>query len=268
MGGRTENALSRAAGGENLHSSLYPTQLRLIAGIRRGEQVAMRELFMLYAPLLRDQARKMSIPSGEHDELVTTLLDDVVLHLIESELPPRELGRYLISALRNRARNRHRDQKRQEVNHEDAYGEYGQTAQRIVAECHSEYGMRAASSADAEPNAPLRSAVAKLAERSASELTQEEIIMMVGIGRHVPLRDLAAQLGMTYGAARVRLSRLRERFVNLAIQYVGNLERAEKKEIERFLRRADIQVDSDFSEQPGARCSIDVATRRTEGERR
>jgi RNA polymerase sigma factor (sigma-70 family) len=203
----------------------------------------MRELFVLYAPLLRDQARKMSIPSGEHDELVTTLLDDVVLHLIEAQSPPRELARYLVSSLRNRARNRHRDWIRQKTTDASAYAEYGDARQKIVAECHSEYGLRASQSSDADSEIPLRSAIAKLAAKSASELSQEEIVIIVGIGRHVPLRDLAEQLGMSYGAARVRLSRLRERFTRLALQYVATLENVEKREIERFFRRADIPID-------------------------
>jgi hypothetical protein len=62
----------------------------LIAAIRRGEESAMHELFVLYAPLLRDQARKMSVPRDEQDQLVDTLLDDIVLRLVEVEIPPRD----------------------------------------------------------------------------------------------------------------------------------------------------------------------------------
>ncbi len=243
MGGRDDNTLSSARDSGNLQSSRYPTQVRLIAAIHRGEQAAMRELFVLYAPLLRDQARKMSVPPADREELVATLLDDVVLHLIEVQLPPRELTRYLVSSLRNRARNRHRDQNRNRSTDENAYNECGDTGQRIVAECHSEYGIRSALPSDAENQAPLRTGIAKLAAKSASELSQEEIIMMVGLGRYIPLRDLAEQLGMSYGAARVRLSRLRERFIKLAMQYVETLESTEKREVERFFRRADVRLD-------------------------
>jgi hypothetical protein len=67
---------------------------------------------------------------------------------------------------------------------------------------------------------------------------------MVGIGRHVPLRDLAEQIGLTYGAARVRLSRLRERFLKLVFQYIDTLPPEEKRELERFFRRADVTLHS------------------------
>ena len=62
----------------------------------------MHELFVLYAPLLRDEAKKMSVPIGERNQLVDTVLDDVVLHLAEVTLPPRQLTTYVVGALRNR----------------------------------------------------------------------------------------------------------------------------------------------------------------------
>lgn len=234
---------------DRLASSRFPTQTSLVAGIRRGDEHAIRELFVLYAPLLRDQARKMDVAAGECRSFVETLLGDVAIHFSEVDAAPRELTRYLVSALRNRARKTHRDQNRHQAVDESAYGEYGCSTERIVAECHSEYGMRAARPVDTDDEVTLRSAIAKLAHKSASELTREEITMMVGIGRHVPLRDLAEQIGLTYGAARVRLSRLRERFLKLAIQYIATLEPREKRELERFFRRADVRLGSGSEER-------------------
>jgi hypothetical protein len=88
----------------------------------------------------------------------------------------------------------------------------------------------------------LRSAILKLAQNSARALTPDEMKMMVGVGRHVPLREMAEQLGISYGAARVRLHRLRERFRKLAMQYIGTLKADEKREIERFFRRAEVRL--------------------------
>jgi len=241
---RKGEAIAESPDEGRLPSSRYPTQGNLIAAIRRGEEHAIRELFLLYAPLLRDQARKMSVPAAECRSFVETFLGDVAIYLSEMDVPPRELSRYLVSALRNRARTRHRDDNRARAIDESAYAEYGESTERIVAECHSEYGLRAAQPIDAESVAPLRAAIARLADKSASELSQEEIIMMVGIGRHVPLRDLAEQLGLTYGAARVRLSRLRERFLKLVFQYINTLPSEEKRELERFFRRADVKLHS------------------------
>jgi DNA-directed RNA polymerase specialized sigma24 family protein len=248
--GGTENALRRELDATRLDSSRYPTEQRLIAAIRRGEEAAMRELFVLYAPLLRDEAKKMGVRSDERDQIVDTFLDDIVMGLVELEVLPRKLPTYLVRSLRNRLRTRHRDGSRRSAIDESTYGEYGDSIERVVAECHSEYGMRTAQSLDADTGTSMRSAIKKLADRSASELSQEELILMVGIGLHIPLRHLAEQLGVTYGAARVRLSRLRERFVRLAIQYVNNLEPAERREIERFFRRADVRLERGSSASP------------------
>ena len=219
-------------------STRYPTSARLLAAILRGEEVAISELFLLYAPLLRDQARRMGVDPEERDEVVTTLLDDVVLHLMDNALAPKHLARYLVASLRNRARRLHRDARRRRATRDSAYGEFGSTHERIVAECHSEYALRASIPSDSANEAPLRSAIAQLAKQSARDLSSDEMIMMVGVGRHVPVRDMAEQLGITYGAARVRLHRLRERFAKLAAQYTMTLKSDEKREIERFFRRA------------------------------
>jgi DNA-directed RNA polymerase specialized sigma24 family protein len=262
---RSDNIAWSEDDGSAITSTRYPTSARLLAAIHRREEPAIRELFLLYAPLLRDQARRMGIDVEERDEVVTTLLDDVVLHLMENALAPRHLTRYLVAALRNRARNRHRDSERRRSMQEGAYVELGLARQSIVAESHSAYGLRATMGSDEGGAVPLRSAIAKLAQSSARELTRDEMTMMVAVGRHVPLRDVAEQLGITYGAARVRLHRLRERFRKLAIQYLVTLKPAEKREIERFLRRAEVRLVASPLEKSDAR--VVVCARNTKPEK-
>lgn len=224
-----------------------------VVAIRAGEVAALRQLYLFYAPLLRDQARKLGVPAGDRDELVTTVLNDFVLHVCDTEIVPRELTRYLVGALRNRARNRHRDAQRLRHTDESAYVEHGPAAQRIVAECHSEYGLRSALGPGAVVDAMMSAAIGKLAAASALALRPEELEMMVGLGRHVPLRQLAEEAGITYGNARVRLHRLRERFRKLAIQHVKSLGADERREIERFFRRAGITLAA----PPSARGTTD-----------
>jgi RNA polymerase sigma factor (sigma-70 family) len=225
---------------ETLASTRYPTSARLLSAIHRGDEAAIGELFILYAPLLRDQARRMSIGPGERDEFITTVLDDVVLHLMEHQIAPRHLTRYLVASLRNRARNWHRDSHRREATRDHAYDDHGSARERIVAECHSEYGLRASS--PSEVSYPVRASIAKLAERALGELTQGETIMMICLGRHMPLREIADQLGINYGTARVRLHRLRERFRKLTLEYIRTLKANEREELERFFRRADVDL--------------------------
>lgn len=259
---RSEDIAWSEADGTAIDSTRYPTSARLLIAIHSGEEAAITELFLLYAPLLRDQARRLGIDPEERAEVVTTLLDDVVLHLMDKALSPKHLARYLVASLRNRARRHHRDARRRHTTQGDAYGEVGPARERIVAEAHSEYGLRASLPPDTMNPLPLRSAIAKLAKRSAHALTHEEMIMMVGVGRHVPVRDMADQLGISYGAARVRLHRLRERFGKLAAEYTANLKPDEKREIERFFRRAQVRL----VESPGETTKQRVMERAAEGQ--
>ena len=228
---------------EAIASTRYPTSVRLVAAIHRGDERAIREFFLLYAPLLRDQARRMSIGPDERDGFVTTLLDDVVLHLMERQIAPRNLSSYLIASLRNRGRNWHRDTHRRLVAREFAYGAPDTSGQRIVAECHSAYGIRASSREEAA-EISTRAVIARLAARVSRELTREELMMMIRVGRHAPLREIADQLGITYGTARVRLHRLRERFRKVAIEHLHSLKSDERAELERFFRRAEVSLMS------------------------
>ena len=68
--------------------------------------------------------------------------------------------------------------------------------------------------------------------------------MMIGIGRHMPLREIADQLRISYGTARVRVHRLRERFRRIAVRYLATLKPEEKNEIARFFRRAEFDLSS------------------------
>ncbi len=181
----------------------------------------------------------MGIDGDERDEMVTTLLDDVVLHLMEHRLAPRDLARYLVGAFRNRARRRHRDAGRRDAVRSGLSREIGSAQQRVVAECISEYTLGAGRVDEGlARNAVLRG----LTEWVAGELSADEMKMMVGIGRHMPLREIADQLRITYGAARVRVHRLRERFRRIATDYVATLEPEDKKEIARFFRRAGFEL--------------------------
>ena len=181
----------------------------------------------------------MGIDGDERDEMVTTLLDDVVLHLMEHRLAPRDLARYVITAFRNRARRRHRDCGRRDAVRSGAAEEIGSAQERVVAECISEYTLD--SSGVGEP-ASRNPVLHGLAECVAGELTADEMKMMIGIGRHMPLREIADQLRITYGAARVRVHRLRERFRRIATEYVATLKPEDKKEIARFFRRAEFEL--------------------------
>lgn len=215
-----------------------------ITAIAQGETAALRALYLFYAPLLRDQARQLGTPADERAELVTTVLDDFVLHVQSDGIVPYDIARYLVAAVRNRIRTGHRARSRARTLHERAYTTTAASGQRIVAESHSEFSLRSALASHDEPGGTLGAAIGKLAEWSTHTLRPEELVLMIGVSRHVPLRDVAKQLGISYAAARVRVHRLRERFRTLVLTHVASLDPTEKREVERFLRRAGICLES------------------------
>jgi hypothetical protein len=230
----------------------YRSPASFIVAVGQGEPAALRGLFLFYAPLLRDQARRFGVPEDDRGELVTTVLDDFVLHVQDGGVVPFDVARYLIASIRNRIRTRHRDRSRARAVDERAYSTLERSGQRVVAECHSEYALRSAAGADVDASEPLRLAIAMLARWSAAALEPHELALMIGVSRHVPLRDLAAQAGISYAAVRVRVHRLRERFHKLVLQHVTSLGAEEKREVERFLRRAGICLET-RAERAGGR---------------
>lgn len=239
------------AGAERMVPAPWRTAASFVAAIRQGEPAALRALFTFYVPLLRDQARQLGVPAGDRSGLVTTVLDDFVLHVLDADLVPRELARYLVGAVRNESRKRHRGLERARVTGERACTMLDGSGQPLVAECHSEYGVRITRAPDVDSGIRLHAAIVKLAEWSALTLREDELELMVGVSRHVPLRDLAARAGVTYGAARVRVHRLRERFRKLVLQHVTSLEAEERREVERFLRRAGLCLEPRASRAGG-----------------
>jgi DNA-binding Lrp family transcriptional regulator len=239
-----ENRAERRTNATRVVPKPWRTPASLLAAIRQGETAALRALFVFYAPLLRDQARQMGVSEDECADLVTRVLDDFVLRVLDAGLAPYDLARYLVGAVRNEARKDHRGRTRRRATDERAYTMLAHPDQRVVAECHSEYGLRSATSADdAGDPGSLRSAIIKLAQWSALALRSDELALMIGVSRHVPVRDLAAQAGISYGAARVRVHRLRDRFRKLVVQYVASLDAEEQREVERFLRRAGVCLE-------------------------
>jgi len=202
----------------------------------------MKELFVVYVPICREEARRLNVSADYRDTIVHTVLDDVVLRLAETVLPPAALTTYVLNALRNRVRKEYRDTARARVSDEQTYATSDGSQEAVIAETHSEYGIRISSGIENGSTNPARSVITRLAEVITGELAREDVALLVGVNRYIPLRKLAEEMNITHGAARVRLSRLRQRLAKLAGEYVNSLELHERREVLRFLRRANVRV--------------------------
>jgi DNA-directed RNA polymerase specialized sigma24 family protein len=217
----------------------YPSIEVFVAAIKRGDERALAAFFVHYTPLLTYQARRLGVAPHEVSELVTTVLDDIAMQFSHGLGAPRELTRFLVVCLRNAARKWKRTLARHDARLTRA--RTSSNGESVVAECHSEYALHAAQGVDVVDVDSLNRALDGLTRFAMQELTDVDRELVVATSNHIPLRDVAPPLGLTYAAARVRLHRLRMRLTRLAQQYANGLDANERLEVQRFLRRAGLQ---------------------------
>lgn len=187
----------------------------------------IRELFDRHTPLLLSLARHLGIASEERREVVTTLLDDVVMSMIERPIVLNDMTAYLTTALRNRVRNTHRDRTRSDATKERAYTRLV-ADERVVAEALSQFGLSAAYPLDPVER-ESRPEIARLSAWLETQLSRMEMALLAG-----------EPVAPSRNAARVRLSRLRARIRPMIPAYVATLNGCERMEVRRFLRRAGV----------------------------
>src|SRR3954464_8497039 len=87
----------------------------IVGAMRRGESAAFEQFVERFHHILLDYARRAGVPSTEHDELVSELLDDVAIQLMTRSGPlPQNPRMYLLAALRHRMLNRKRGRERRQ----------------------------------------------------------------------------------------------------------------------------------------------------------
>jgi RNA polymerase sigma factor (sigma-70 family) len=224
----------------------------LLEGMRRGESAAYEEYLLRFQPILLDQARRARIPGAEREECVLEVLSDVAVRLALPDAPtPRSLAAYLVTSFRRRHLNALRDDARR-MRREEAASLLAEEESGAGAAACSE-GTRRASRGPAWEEVGPAPALDRLARALDAELTEAERLVLVWVSHHVPQREIAAWLGVSYAAAAQRICRLRQRLRASAARYVATLPAAERDEIARFLRRAERAGASEESSDPPAR---------------
>ena len=212
----------------------------LIAALRRNQPGAFREFFERFAPLITALARLHRIPATGVDERVMEFLDDVAMRLWLPTTPvPRSLTAYLAAAFRRRSFNRARDVRRRALLRDECAADTGSLAERVVPSAVSESALRTSYGPDLDPPA-LSPALERLALELERGLSPEERRLLAWLGQRVPQREIADWLGISHGAVRVRVTRLRARLRDAAFRYADRLDGEERAELDRFFRRIDV----------------------------
>lgn len=226
----------------------------LVAGMRRDEPEAYREFFQRFRPLLLAEARRRGVQPALCHEMVDECLDDVAMRLRRYTTPvPRSLVPYLIRALRIHRLALRRSERRRESGERDGEMPGGEPGARLTGSLSQET-VRASAGPDGDRTSGS-SAVERLASMIEEGLTEEEELILSWLSGWVPQSHIAEWLGITHGAARNRVMRLRARLKEVALQHTATFSGREHAELVEFFRRAFTTARS------GTR--VDAAARKT-----
>jgi len=221
---------------ENIERRRIAWEQDLVAGMRKDEPGAFKEFFRCFRPLLIAEARRLRVQPALCHEIVDECLDDVAMRLRRYTTPiPRSLAPYLVRALRiHRLAQRRGDQRRADGERDGKASDDDQTAP--LASSVSQAALRASAGPDGE-RTPASAALERLASMIEEGLSEEEEAILSWVSRWVPQSDIAEWLGITHGAARNRIMRLRARLKEVALQHAATFTGRERLELAEFFRR-------------------------------
>jgi RNA polymerase sigma factor (sigma-70 family) len=213
----------------------------LVAALRCEDEGALREFFLRFRSALVLAARRLRVDPEELDALVDDCLADVAVYLITSDTPPpRSLPAYLARSLRNRVLNglRARGRAERRLAEQCRPEEADDVLEGAVAACCSDYALRASGArADLPPLAP---ALSRLATVLSATLAEEDRLLAVWLSHCVPLREIAAWLGLSDRAVAKRIERLRERLQLVALRQLEAAVGDDRRDLLAFLGRASL----------------------------
>jgi len=112
-------------------------------------------------------------------------------------------------------------------------------SERVVREVCSEASIRASAGPAAEP-APLSPVLERLSRLVDAGITPEERQLLRWVSASIPQRLIAEWLGVTHNAVRVRVLRLRDRLMDLALRVEGPWRPGEREALYDFFRRSGL----------------------------
>ena len=214
------------------------TDSELLQQMRRDDASAIREFYRRFTPVLWKEAYRARVQLALRDDLVVDCLSDSAIHLMQASVAaPRSLAGYLVAAFRNRVANEYRASARREA--------LGNTAalmsdgEHVVREVCSEASLRASAGPAAELP-PLSPVLERLSRVVNAGVTEEERQMLRWVAASIPQRLIAEWMGITHNAARVRVLRLRERLIDLALRAETAWTPSERQELYEFFRRSGL----------------------------
>ena len=254
---------------ENIERRRIAWEQDLVVGMRRDEPEAYKEFFRCFRPLLIAEARRLRIQPALCHEIVDECLDDVAMRLRRYTTPiPLSLAPYLVRALRiHRFALRRSERRRSEGERDRETSDDDPTAPLVSS--LSQAALRASAGPDDE-RTPASTALERLATMVEEGLSAEEELILSWVSRWVPQSDIAEWLGITHGAVRNRIMRLRARLKEVALQHAATFTGRERGELADFFRRTFAttrDADGNRTESGGRRLAETPPRRRASNSR-
>jgi RNA polymerase sigma factor (sigma-70 family) len=220
---------------ENIERRRAARERELVERMRRDEPEALTEFFQFFRPLLLEEARRLRVQPALRREVVDECLDDIVMYLLKYTTPiPRSLAPYLVKAFRYQRLKRLQTEFRRQARerHGSGPGTLGMAALGTA----SEASVRDSAGPLAEPALPSQG-VERLGTMVEEGLTEEEEMVMSWVSHNVSQAEMAEWLGVTPGAVRTRVWRLRARLKETSERYAAAFTGRERRELDDFFRR-------------------------------
>lgn len=210
----------------------------LLQRMRHDEALAIREFYRRFAPVLWKLARQAHVQPALRDDVVTDCLSDAAIHLMQATVAmPANLTGYLVATCRHRMANDRRATKRRTATGTAAA--WAGDGERVVREVVSEASIRASAGPAAEAS-PLSPVLERLSRVIDADISEEERQVLRWVSAGIPQRLIAEWLRITHNAARVRVLRLRERLIEIALRADGPWRPGERDELYEFFRRSGL----------------------------
>lgn len=208
----------------------------LIDAMREGACEAWQEFWLRFRPLLVEYGRRTKTDHSEANECVEQVLEDAAMRwAVEGNAPPEKLIAYLLRALAFHRRTLEREAQRRTRRHKHAT-EAGQLQGAILSSC-SEAVVRDTNGPAADQEDATRDALARLCNLVRESLGEVDAKILTQLADGLPHREIAADLGLSYEAARKRIQRLCARVRDLVPLAAQRLSSTDRVHVERLLRR-------------------------------
>jgi DNA-binding CsgD family transcriptional regulator len=219
----------------------------LVERLQARDSAAVNEFVLRFEPLVSRYARWLRVPEDERGHWVSDLLYDVAMTLSRGKNAMRShLSAYVAGACRLRVREHRERQATYRTHILDALADVhaGPLGLRevVVASLASERSMRDARGPDWEPP-PLAPVLERLVSALDEGVTPDERQMLRWLGDQLSYTLIAERLGITRPATVSRIQRLRLRLIEAALRFGASLDRTERADFVRFLRRTGVVAE-------------------------